>query len=40
MISCGAMEGTFGLKLRRELRVCKPSDVGETESELKMEIPG
>jgi hypothetical protein len=28
MVRCGAMEGTFGLKLGRELRVCKPPDVG------------
>src|SRR5258708_14039515 len=34
------MEGTFGLKLGLELRVCKPPGVRcDCESELKMEMP-
>jgi hypothetical protein len=40
LVRCGVMEGTFGLKLVLELRVCKPPSVGATvKSELKMEIP-
>jgi hypothetical protein len=39
MIRCGAMEGTFGLKLGRELRVCKSLVSVDCESELKIEIP-